>query len=212
MKERIIIIGGGGHAKVIINILKKLQKFEIIGYVDLIDKNLILGIKYLGTDEVLEKWYKWGVRNVAIGIGQNGLNSKRFQIIKICEEIGFNIPNIISPTAIINQNIKLGKGNQILDGVIINSGTIISDYNIINTGAIIEHDVSIGNYCHIAPGVIIGGEVKIGNYTMVGLGAKVKPGIYITDNCMIGAGGLVIKALSEPGIYIGIPVKKKIDQ
>lgn len=208
MNNKIVVIGGGGHAKVLINIIKKSKEFEILGYVDNFDCGNILDVNYLGNDEVLLEYFNKGVKNIVIGVGQIGLANNRIKIYEKIKNIGFILPNIISRDSVINEKVNLGFGNQIFDNVVINPYTEIGDNNIINTSAIIEHDCKIGSFCHISPGVTIGGGVSIGDNTMIGIGSTIIQGIKIKSNIFVGAHSLVVEDLIEPGLYYGQPAKK----
>lgn len=205
--ERIIVVGGGGHAKVVISLLKKMNKFIIIGYTDKFNKGGLLGIEYLGNDEELARYFKEGVTNIAIGIGQIKSSVLRREIVNYAKKIGFNFPSIISTTAIINEDVEIGYGTVIMDGVIINSGTRLGDFSIINTNSSIDHDCILGNYVHIAPGVTLSGEVKIGDNVLIGTGANSIQSISINDDCIIAAGSSVQTNIERKGIYRGIPAK-----
>lgn len=207
MKDKIVIIGGGGHAKVLINIIKKNAEFEIVGYTDNQNSGEILGIAYLGKDNVLPEIFSSGVKYAGLGIGQIDLSNKRKLIQEKISKISFQFPAIISKDTIINEDVKIGSGTQIFDGVVINSGTRIGKFTIINTNSTIEHDCQIGDFTHIAPGATLSGTVKIGNGCMIGTAATVIQAINITDKVLIGAGSIVIKDVLNNGKYVGCPIK-----
>ena len=190
--DKIVVIGGGGHAKVIISIIKKSKKYNIIGYTDIKDNGEILGVKYLGNDDILEEIYlKKAAKFAVIGIGQIKNVETRKQITEKIKKIGFIFPSIISIDSIINEDVKIGKGSVVMDGVVINSGTEVGKYSIVNTKASIDHDCKIGNFVHIAPGVTVSGEVKIGDNTFIGTGSSVVNNITIKSNTFIKAHSLV---------------------
>lgn len=205
MKEKIIIIGGGGHAKVIISILKKLNQYDIVGYTDPENTDEILGIPYIGNDDRLNSFFRDGVNNAVIGIGQIKTADFRRKILDICKHIGFNLPAIESPNTIINEDVRIGKGTVVMDGVTINSGSYIGECSIVNTNASIDHDCSIGDFTHIAPGVTLSGEVKVGKNVLIGTGAIIIQQINIPDNTIISAGSTVLESIDKPGIYRGNP-------
>jgi len=206
---KIVVIGGGGHAKVVISILKKLNNYEIIGYTDIENKGEILGVEYLGSDKILEELFlNKNIKNVAIGIGQIKNVEFRKRTIKKLIKIGFEFPVIISPDSVINEDVKIGQGTVVMDGVIINSGSFIGDFSIINTKVSIDHDCKIGDFVHIAPGVTISGGVKIGSDTFIGAGATIIQYKKIGENIIIGAGSVVVNDLIESGTYIGSPARK----
>jgi len=207
MKEKIAIVGGGGHAKVIISILKKLKKYEIVGYTDISNNGLILGIQFLGNDEKLQTLFDSGVQNAAIGLGQIKTAVHRRKIAALLKNIGFKIPAIISSNSIINEDVNFGNGTVVMDGVVINSGTSIGEFSIINTNSSIDHDCKIGSFTHIAPGVTLSGEVTIGDNVLIGTGASVIHQIKIPDNTIVSSGTSVQKNITKAGIYRGVPAK-----
>lgn len=208
MKDKIIIIGGGGHATVLISILKKINKFVIAGYTDNMNFGEIIGAKYLGNDDVLVQLYSNGVRNAALGIGQVNLTLKRQNVTETIKHSGFNFPAIISPDSTVNESVSVGEGVQIFDGVVVNSNSKIGNFTTINTNSTVEHDCIIGNFCHVATGAVLSGGVEIGDYSMIGANAVVVQYKRIASNCLIGAGGVVINNIETRGIYVGNPVRK----
>ena len=192
--ERIAIIGGGGHTKVIISIILKLNKYEIVGYVDKEDKGSILDVAYLGDDDFFVNNFSNKVKLVALGVGQIKTAEVRKRIVEKYLESGFKFPAIVSPDAILNKNVAIGSGTVVMDGVVINSGAKIGNYSIINTNSTIEHDCKIGDYVHIAPGVTMSGEAIVGNNSLIGVGSTVIQGISIAPNVLLGAGSTVYKS------------------
>ena len=206
--EKIVIIGGGGHAKVLISVIKKSLVFELAGYVDLNDQGKILGVQYLGNDSKLNELFSKGIKNAAIGIGQINVTQKRFNIVENMKNTGFTFPPIISKDAIVNEDVLIDEGTQIFDGAVANSGTRIGKFSIINTKATIEHDCKIGNFCHVATGAVLSGGVEVDDFSMIGSNAVVVQYKKITPNCMIGSGAVVTKDITEEGVYIGNPARK----
>lgn len=203
--EEIIVVGGGGHAKVVISILKKIGKYKIIGYTDIKNQGPILGIEHIGTDEEI---IHYNVSMAAIGIGVLENFKIRYRIVNNYIKKGFKFPSILSPHAIINEGVSIGEGTVLMDGVIINSGTSIGNFSIINTGSSIDHDCKIGDFVHIAPGVTLSGGVQIGSNSLIGIGSIVVQYKTIAENCIIGAGTVITNDCIESGKYIGIPMKR----
>lgn len=207
-KKNIILIGGGGHCKVVISILKKINNFEITGIVDNYKaENFTSGIKIIGTDDNLKDVYKNGVYNALITVGSTKDNAKRYSLFNMAKEIGYEFPVIISPEAIVDKSIRIDEGTVIMQGSIINIDSSIGKNCIINTGAIIEHDCEIEDHCHIAPGVHISGSVEVGELSFIGIGATIIQGIKIGKNVTIGAGSVVIKDIPDNVIVLGNPAK-----
>jgi len=207
-KKKIVLIGGGGHCKVVISIFKKLDNFKIAGIVDNYkSESFISGIKIIGTDDDLKDIYKSGIHNALITVGSIKDNTKRYTLFNMAKEIGYKFPVIISPEAIVDESVKIGEGTVIMPGSIINIDSSIGENSIINTGSIIEHDCKIGNHCHITPGVHISGAVNIGELSFLGIGTAIIQGIKIGKNVTIGAGSVVIKDIPDNVIALGNPAK-----
>lgn len=206
--EPIIVVGGGGHAKVLISVIKKMSSFTLLGYTDTTDKGPILSAEYLGSDEILADFYKRGaVRYAALGVGAISTMNGRRKIINNILSIGYAFPPIISPNAIVHDSVQIGSGTMVFDGSIINAGALVGDFSIINTGVILEHDCSVGDYVHIAPGAIVCGGSAIGNNSMIGAGSTVIHSVSISADTMIGGGSVVVKNCDSPGLYFGNPAK-----
>ena len=205
--QEIIVIGGGGHAKVVISILKKLG-LRVIGYTDQHDKGAILGISYLGSDSILAELDNKRGCDAVIAVGQVGLGHQREDIWNNIRSQINRFPAIASPQAVINEDVTLGEGSMVMDGVVMNSGSVTGRGAIINSNSTIEHDVIMGDWVHVAPGATISGGVKIGSHTMIGAGAVVIEGLTIAADCMVGAGATVIRSLTEPGVYAGCPARR----
>ena len=204
----IAVIGGGGHAKVIISILLKLNKYEVIGYIDKENRGTILGINYIGNDDLFINKYKNKIKYTALGVGQIKTSKLRKTIVGKYLKSGFLFPKIVSPDATINKEVNIGNGTVVMDGVVINSGAEIGEYAIINSNSTVEHDCKIGDYVHIAPGVTMSGEVNVGNDCLIGVGSTIIQGISISSNVIVGAGSIVYKDITLPGVYLGNPLRK----
>lgn len=180
-----------------------------MGYTDKIDCGNLLGVKYLGDDTIAEKLISEKMCNyAALGVGQINLNNKRSAIINKFLNIGFEFPPIVSKDSLISEDVKIGNGTVVFDGVIINSGSKIGDFSIINTGVLIDHDCKIGDFTHLATGAVLSGGVKVRNNSMIGAGATIIQYKEVGENCMIGAGSTVIEDLNKPGTYVGNPARK----
>ncbi len=207
--ENILVIGGGGHAKSVISAIKKLDQFKIVGYLDVKDQGEVLGVKWIGTDENRTEIYEKYRCSAALGIGSTEISQQRCEIIKKFTASGFSFPVIVSPTAIVNEDVKIAQATVILDGVIINAGTRVGQGCILNTGSVIEHDCTIGDFVHIAPGVILSGGVYIGNNCLLGTGSKVIQCRSICSDCLVGAGAVVVEDINSSGTYVGVPARRK---
>lgn len=208
--EDIILIGGGGHCKSVIDSIYKLRKYNIVGILDLVNKvgSEVNGVKVIGTDDKLEYYYKNGVKNAFLTVGSIGDTQLRKKLYSILMNIGYKFPNIIDNTAILGEKVEMGHGNFIGKGTIINTGTKIYNNCIINTGTIIEHDCKIESFCHIAPGTTISGNVNIGEDTHIGTNSTIIQDIKIGKNTIIGAGSVVVRNIVSNVKAYGNPCKE----
>lgn len=210
-REQIVVIGGGGHAKVVISILHKTHDYDVIGYTDHNDHGAVLGVPFLGSDHELNARASATKQlAAALGVGQVGLGETRRKIwLGLRTGLPFlSFPRIVSPAAVVNEEAAIAEGAVIFDGAVINSGARIGCGAIVNTNSTVEHDVTLEDWVHVAPGATISGGVTIGQLSMIGAGAIVIEGINITSRCMVGAGAVVVSDLKEPGVYAGCPAKR----
>ena len=204
MKKSLIVLGAGGHAKVVIEILMEMgyQIDFCIGGHDSVDK--CMDITVLKGDEHLYRLRDEGYSLIFPAIGENNLREK---LANFALGLGYELVNAISPSSSISQSAILGKGIAIMAGVIVNAECEIKDLVILNTGASIDHDCYIGSCTHIAPQCALAGNVKIGKNTFLGIGTNVIPNINIGDNTIVGAGGVVVSDIPSYVTAVGIPAK-----
>lgn len=205
----IIVIGGGGHAKVVVSILKRLPHFWIVGYVDKEDKGTLLGIPCVGNDSklaVIKK--KYPSCAAVLGIGFLGVSNNRRSLFEKLKSLGYFLPNIVSPQALVSEEVTIAEGTVVIDGAIIHSGSIVGSGVIINTSAVVDHDCRVDNFTHIAPGAVLNGGVEIGEECIIGANATVVQYKKIISHCIVGAGSVVAKDLDKSGTYVGVPCKK----
>ena len=208
MKEKIILIGGGGHCKSCIDVIEQEGRFQIAGIVDLPEKlhQKILGYEIIATDNELPELVN-EYENFLITLGQIKSPEKRIRIFQTLEESEAKLPVIISPLAYVSKYAEIGDGTIIMHNALINAGAKIGSNCIINSNALIEHDAIIGDHCHIATGATLSGGVTIGENVLVGSGATVIEYKLIADNVIIGAGSVVVEDILEIGTYFGNPAR-----
>lgn len=214
MNKKLLLIGGGGHCKSVLDSVLGISPFDDIGIVDTIDKlgDSLMGIKIIGTDNDLPKLYQLGFKEAVIAIGSIGNPNTRIKFYYSMKEVGYNFPNIIDSTAIVSEFTVLTEGIYIGKGAIVNSSVNIEKCSIINTGAVLEHDCNIGQFAHVASNTVLCGNVKVGNNAHIGAGSVVKQGLIIGNGAVIGIGSTVVANIPPNTVAYGNPCKviKKI--
>lgn len=206
MKEkRLVLIGGGGHCRSVLDAALCMNAFREIVITDhkISAGSKIMGCKVIGNDSQLPRLYANGYTQAFIALGSIKDTKQREKLYQKASTIGFKFPNIIDPSAILSKEVILGNGVFIGKKVVVNSGSTLGDMSIINTGAIIEHDCQIGKFAHIAVGAAICGGCEIGDSTFVGANTTIIQGVKIGMNCIIGAGSIVLANVSENNTVIG---------
>lgn len=201
MLDEVIVIGGGGHAKVVMDCICAAGD-TIFGILDdnLSTNDTVLGFPVLGKTTDFEKY-----RNhpFLIAIGNNNVRKQFAQVLNVTWYTA------IHPRAVVSRYARIGAGSVILPMAVVNAGASVGKHCIINTGAIIEHDDRIEDYVHISPAAALGGTVHIGEGTHVGIGAAVRNNITVCGGTTVGAGAVVVKNITESGIYVGVPAHRQ---
>lgn len=204
--KQIILFGAGGHAAVIVDMLKAQievgAKLRILGYLDDSNKKEWMGYPVLGRIEDALLFQDIDTVFV-IAIGNNMIREKiknQFRNLKYY--------SIIHPSAIIGSNVEIGDGTVVMPGTVINANVRIGNHTIINSGAIIEHDSLLGDYVHISPRATLCGTVTVCNLTHIGAGATIIPGIIIGEKSIVGAGTTVIQDIESNITVVGCPARR----
>jgi len=206
--DEIILLGGGGHAKVLIDLINTSMQFEISGILDtqLEIGTKVLNVPVLGDDDLLSGLYSKGIKNVCIAIGSVKDNARRRILFDKVKQMGFLVPYLLHPQAIIvSKNVHFSEGVQIMAGVNVQTDSLFKENTIINTGAIIEHDCSIGSHVHICPGAVISGGCTVGDGAFIGAGATVMQEINIGKCVTVAAGAVVVKDVPDRSMVKGVP-------
>ncbi|AXK49637.1 acetyltransferase [Aliarcobacter trophiarum LMG 25534] len=180
MKEKIVLIGGGGHCHSVIDVIELENKYEIIGIVD-IKENIgkkVLNYPIIARDDDLEELFKT-CKNAVITIGHIKSNELRKKLFEKAKNIGFTFPSIISPIAYVSKHTFVDEGTVVMHNVLINANTKIGKNCIINTKALIEHDCIVEDNCHISTATVINGGVVVKSDSFVGSNATLKQSIKI---------------------------------
>ena len=210
MKHPLILIGGGGHCKSVIEVAES-AGYEIKGILDMPDevgKEVLPGHKVIGTDDEIPQYVEECDFIITVGFIKNpALRIKLYNKVKAA---GGRLATIMASTAHVSKYAELGEGTVIMHHAFVNAGAKIGDNCIINTFVNIEHDAEVGNQCHISTGTMVNGECKIGENSFIGSQSVCANCIEIASDIIVGAGSVVRKSIRVKGIYAGNPAILKI--
>lgn len=203
MKE-LLIIGASGHGKVVADIAVKSGQYDEISFYDDNEKiESILGFPCKGKVSLLEREPR--DKDVVVAIGSAAI---RERLMSQIQEMGFSIPALVHPQAVIAEDVQLGDGTVVMAGAIVNSGAQIGCGTIINTASSVDHDCVVEDYAHVSVGAHLAGTVHVGKRCWIGAGATVNNNISICADAMIGAGAVVVKNVTKAGTYVGVPAQR----
>jgi sugar O-acyltransferase (sialic acid O-acetyltransferase NeuD family) len=203
----VVVIGGGGHARVMWQALRGLGH-HVIGYTAPAQSQRDLPIPWLGTDDdLLARAFETQFAGV-LGIGKTDAGGHRLAILERLADGGIELPTIVASGAIVHEDVTMDAGTVILSGAVVVIGTRMGRACIVNTHASVDHDCVLGDDVHVAPGAVLCGEVHIGTSSFIGAGATVVPGVQICSGCVIAAGATVTRPIHEPGVYAGTPTRR----
>lgn len=206
MGSGVVIVGGGGHAKVVIESLwASGQSVAAIVDADSTPRE-VLGVPVVGDDAALADLRGQGYSRLFVALGSNRLRQK---LGDKARELGFALVNAIHPSAVVSPAARIGEGVAIMAGVAINADSRVGDLAIINTGAVVDHDCDLGLACHIGPAAALAGGVTVGERAFLGVGARAIPGVRIGADTILGAGGVVVRDLPDAVVAIGVPAQIK---
>lgn len=206
MSKPVILIGNGGHAAVLTEILLQ-HKRTIIGFTAPENQENRYGIPYLGPDYVIDSYNPIDI-DLVLCIGSINVSPIRQLIFNNYKEKEYTFTSVIHQSAVISTYASLGEGVQIMAGSVIEAFASIADNTIVNTSSSINHDCRIGKHCHISPGTTLSGNVTIGDLTHIGTGATVIQNVQIGSQVLIGAGSLVLRSIKDKSKAFGVPAKE----
>jgi sugar O-acyltransferase (sialic acid O-acetyltransferase NeuD family) len=191
LKDKIILIGGGGHCKSCIDIIEQERRYTIAGIVDMPErqKEAVLGYHVIGSDADLAELIK-AFPNALITLGQIKSPTRRMELFNMLKLTGARFPVIQSPLAYVSPHAYVGEGTIIMHHALVNAGASVGRNCIINTKALVEHDATIEDHCHISTGAVVNGGVKIGSGSFFGSGAVSKEYTSIPSSSFIKANSL----------------------
>lgn len=206
---RLIGLGAGGHAKVIIEILGADSRYELYGLLDArpeLKGRKVLGVPVLGDDSLLPE-IRRDVSHFFVGLGGTGDNGPRRRLFELARGLGFEPVKAIHPSAAISPSAIIGEGAVIAAGAIVNADARLGANVIVNSGAIVEHDCVVGDHVHIATGAKLASTVTVGTGAHIGAGATVLQCITIGENALVGIGSVVVRDVPPGATVMGNPAR-----
>jgi sugar O-acyltransferase (sialic acid O-acetyltransferase NeuD family) len=198
--EKVVLLGAGGHARVLLDVLEQHSLYEIVGFVDAnpaLRGTRVNGFPVLGDDDLLPELSRNGVRHAVVAIGSTRLNARREFCYRYAVSLGFHMLAVIADSSYISPSAKLGESCSILHQAVVGAGSCLGRNVIVNAGAIVEHDCWIEDHVHIAAAACVAGNVRVGENSYLGLGCRVRQGIKIGRNVMVSMGSIVVKDLPD---------------
>ncbi len=204
---QVVILGAGGHGKVVLDIIREAGRYDPVGFVDA-DTRLtgtkVGGLPVLGPLNVLPKLRQQKVAHAIVAIGDN---RTRLRYGNAVEAEGFELINAVHPTAFVSPTARLGRNVVICPNASVITEASVADGCIVNTGAIVEHECEIGEAVHIAPGACIAGRARVGAFAFVGIGAQIIQCLSIGEGAAVGAGAVVLEDVPDGATVVGVPAR-----
>jgi UDP-N-acetylbacillosamine N-acetyltransferase len=208
MRRQAIVVGTGGHCRVLLSLLASCGEHDVLGIVDLTQScvgEVIMGVKVIGSASSLREFRMRKELDIFLAIGDNATRREWWHKV---QDWGLALPNLVSPQALVDPNAHLGNSNVVCARAFIGPEVLLGDNNLINTAAVLEHEVRLGSHCHLGPLSIVAGRSQIGDGCFIGAGATVINRIELSSDITIGAGATVVQNIMNPGVYIGVPARK----
>ncbi len=206
-RPRLVVWGASGHARVVADVLRRQDIYEIVGFIDDVNRDrhgmAFCGSVVLGGQEQLAQLKGIGVDHILIAIGDC---SARLNLAALAHQQGFHLADARHPRSTV-ADVCVGSGTVIMAGAVINPGSVIGENVIVNTGATMDHDCALADGVHVGPGVHLGGHVKVGRASTIGIGAVVKDRVTIGSHTLIGAGSAVVSDIPDGVVAYGVPAR-----
>lgn len=209
MENKIVLIGGGGHCKSVLDAALRSARFSEIAIVDpaLPSGAFVLGCRVAGDDDILPTLREKGFVNAFITVGSIEDTLLRRKLVNKATAMGFQFPVIVDPSAVVSKSTVIGEGTFIGKNAVVNADALIGNHCILNTGSIVEHECAVGDFSHISIGVVLCGGVYVGKDAFIGAGTLVKQGMRIGDQSVIGIGSVVLEDIPSGLKAYGSPCR-----
>lgn len=207
---RVVLVGAGGHARVLLDAMRLQSEHEIVAAVDA-NRGLhgltFEGIPIVGGEDVLPELHADRVEGALLGVGSVDVNDVRRRLHERISRLGFEFPVVVHPSAVVAEGVHMGPATMVFANAVINPGARLGTNVIVNTGALVDHDVVVGDFVHISPGAHIAGGVRVGAGSHVGIGSTVLQGIAIGERALVAAGAVVTRAVADGARVAGVPAR-----
>ena len=210
-RTRVIGLGAGGHAKVVLDILVATGRFDVIGFLDPRRElwgSDMHGVPVLGDDGLLDGQRDEGVTHAFVGLGSAVDTRPRRRLYELAVSKGFDVVSAVDATAAVSPSARLGRGATIMPRAAVNADAVLGDDVIVNTGAIVEHDCRVGDHVHVASGATLASGVVVDDGAHIGAGATVIQGVRIGSGSVVGAGAVVVTDVDAATVVVGVPARK----
>lgn len=209
VNKPVIVVGAGGHAKVVVDALLA-SDTAVIGLTDADQTKKderLMGVSVLGGDDILANHQPAAV-DLVLGVGSVRIAAIRQQLFEYFKMAGYQFRTLIHPSAVVGREVMLGEGCQIMAGAVIQAGAHLGANVLVNTRATIDHDCRIGDHVHVGPGAVLCASVNVGAGSHVGSGSTIIQGIRLGCAVQVGAGALIIRDCNDGTCHVGVPGKE----
>lgn len=203
--SKLLIVGAGGHGKVVADAALSTGKWNMIAFLDDRFPELlsVRTLAVIGTFQSAQSFIN-DYQDIVVAVGDN---VRRLELTSFYKSLGFHCPPVIHPSATIDSTAQIGNGTVVLPHAVINADAVVGSACIINTASVIEHDCRVGDGVHVSPRAVIGGGSEVGELSWIGIGATVIHKIAIGDRCIIGAGSVVTSHIGHNVTAVGMPAR-----
>ena len=205
---RCLILGGGGHAQVVIDVLRShgcATPYAVLDPNPALWGNEVLGVPIRGDDGRIPELILEGVTHYIVGVGAVGDNRPRRRLFEFCQQQGLQPLTAIHPSAVCSRSASIRSGTLVCPAVVVNAAAVIGVNVILNTGSIVEHDCLIGDHAHVATGARLASTVSVGTLAHIGAGATIRQRLVIGEGAIVGAGAVVVKDVEPWTVVMGVP-------